>query len=100
MMGNTMTVPRRQRKFLGGATIRGVRRSGIGLAGVVVALCGLLASGMAVGGTDVSRNGTPPGWTDANTGLAISGFDPVAYFTEGAALPGKGDLEQEVGGVV
>jgi hypothetical protein len=35
---------------------------------------------------------------DLNSGLAISGFDPVAYFTDGAALPGKGALEQVVAG--
>ncbi len=31
--------------------------------------------------------------TDRYSGLAISGFDPVAYFTEAAARPGRGDLE-------
>ena len=36
---------------------------------------------------------------DPNSGLAISGFDPVAYFTDGAALQGKGALEQVVAGV-
>jgi hypothetical protein len=37
---------------------------------------------------------------DRHSGLAISGFDPVAYFTDAKALPGKGELEQEVGGVI
>ncbi len=37
---------------------------------------------------------------DPNSGLAISGFDPVAYFTDGAALPGKGEFEQSFGGTV
>jgi hypothetical protein len=27
------------------------------------------------------------------TGLALSGYDPVAYFTEGRAVPGRPDLE-------
>jgi len=35
---------------------------------------------------------------DRFSGLAISGFDPVAYFTDGAALPGKGAFEQVVAG--
>ena len=35
---------------------------------------------------------------DPNSGLAISGFDPVAYFTDGAPLPGKGAFEQVVAG--
>jgi hypothetical protein len=35
---------------------------------------------------------------DPISGLAISGFDPVAYFTDGAALSGKGAFEQVVAG--
>jgi len=35
---------------------------------------------------------------DPNSGLAISGFDPVAYFTDGAALAGKSAFEQVVAG--
>ena len=31
--------------------------------------------------------------TDPLTGIAISGFDPVSYFTEGAPLPGRPDFE-------
>jgi hypothetical protein len=37
---------------------------------------------------------------DRNSGLAISGFDPVTYFTDAQALPGKGEFEQEVAGTV
>ena len=37
---------------------------------------------------------------DRNSGLAISGFDPVAYFTDAQALRGKDELEQAVAGVV
>jgi hypothetical protein len=37
---------------------------------------------------------------DPNSGLAISGFDPVAYFTDGAPLQGKGELEQSFAGTV
>jgi hypothetical protein len=35
-----------------------------------------------------------------NTGLAISGFDPVAYFTEGKALFGRPELELNLDGAV
>ena len=35
---------------------------------------------------------------DWHTGLAISGFDPVAYFTDSAAVPGKADYEYGSGG--
>jgi hypothetical protein len=37
---------------------------------------------------------------DHNSGLAISGFDPVAYFTDAQALPGKGEFEQVLAGAV
>ena len=35
-----------------------------------------------------------------NTGLAISGFDPVAYFTDGKPKFGRPELELRVDGVV
>jgi YHS domain-containing protein len=35
---------------------------------------------------------------DARTGLAINGFDPVAYFVEGVPLPGRGDHEYTFAG--
>ena len=37
---------------------------------------------------------------DRFTGLAIDGMDPVAYFTEGRAVPGRADLEASVAGAV
>jgi hypothetical protein len=37
---------------------------------------------------------------DHNSGLAINGFDPVAYFTDARPLPGKGEFEQTVAGAV
>ena len=35
-----------------------------------------------------------------NTGLAISGFDPVAYFTEGKPVFGRPDLELTLAGAI
>jgi hypothetical protein len=37
---------------------------------------------------------------DRHTGIAIGGYDPVAYFTDGAAIPGKGPFEANVAGAV
>ncbi len=37
---------------------------------------------------------------NVNTGLAISGFDPVAYFTEGGPKLGRPDMELSQGGAV
>ena len=36
---------------------------------------------------------------DRHTGLAISGFDPVAYFTDAAARAGRPEYEHHVAGV-
>ncbi len=38
--------------------------------------------------------------TDAKTGLAINGFDPVAYFTEAAPQPGRADMEYRMSGAI
>ncbi len=37
---------------------------------------------------------------DRNSGLAIHGFDPVAYFVEGAPTLGRGEFEYRHAGVV
>jgi hypothetical protein len=38
--------------------------------------------------------------TDRHTGLAMDGYDPVAYFSEGTATPGLPDFEHRFSGVV
>jgi YHS domain-containing protein len=37
---------------------------------------------------------------DWHTGLAIGGYDPVAYFTDGKQMPGSADFEFRYGGAV
>jgi len=37
---------------------------------------------------------------DPNRGLALNGFDPVAYFTDGKALTGRTDMEVTFAGAV
>ena len=37
---------------------------------------------------------------DRFSGLAISGFDPIAYFTDGAPLSGRGEFELRHAGAV
>ncbi len=37
---------------------------------------------------------------DRNTGLAIGGYDPVAYFTDGSAIAGQEAFEVSLGGAV
>ena len=37
---------------------------------------------------------------DLHTGLAIAGFDPVAYFVEASPVLGKGDFEYALAGAV
>jgi hypothetical protein len=37
---------------------------------------------------------------DRHTGIALGGFDPVAYFVDADAMRGKGELEHSFAGVV
>ena len=37
---------------------------------------------------------------DRHTGLAIDGYDPVAFYTDGKPLPGSPDFELQYGGAV
>ena len=82
-----MTAARQQRKL---APLRPGPRLGVALATAVSV--GLALAG-AIGAVTSEQIVTDP-----NSGLAISGFDPVAYFTDGAPLPGKGAFEQVVAG--
>jgi hypothetical protein len=82
-----MTAARQQRKPLGDA--RGLWLT----AGLLLAFA-MPAPAASV----IADNG--PVEVNAYTGLAISGFDPVAYFTEGRALVGKGEFEQSFAGAV
>jgi hypothetical protein len=87
MMGNTMTAARQQRKrhTCGPRTWR--------------VLAAVLAAGLGLAGP-IGAATTERVVVDRNSGLAISGFDPVAYFTDARALPGKDEFEQVVAGAV
>jgi hypothetical protein len=82
MIGNTMTAARRRRKF---SAWRGA---------FLVAVAITLAAPAAPAAT------TEQLVVDRNSGLAISGFDPVAYFIDGASLLGKQDIEHRFAGAV
>jgi len=59
--------------------------------------------GLAAGGgicAPPARAANDPIVVNPNTGLAISGFDPVAYFTDRKPTFGRPDLELRVEGVV
>jgi YHS domain-containing protein len=66
----------------------------ISLAFAVALGCGLFAPWTLKAATDLQLAVNP------DTGLAISGFDPVAYFTEGKAMFGKPDIELNKNGTV
>lgn len=53
-----------------------------------------IVAGAAAGGAATERI-----VGDWRTGLALYGFDPVAYFVESRALPGRADLEYSHGGM-
>jgi hypothetical protein len=95
MMGNTMTAARRQRKLHSCGRTGWCPKTGVVLAlTLAVVLGGLSLAGPIEAAT------TERIVVDRNSGLAISGFDPVAYFTDAKALPGKGEFEQVVADVV
>ena len=87
IIGKTMTTPRRQRKL---------RLVGLGT--------GLLAAAAAIGGlaapAAIRAATTELIVVDRSSGIAIGGFDPVAYFIDGVAMPGKGDFEASFAGAV
>jgi len=68
-----------------------------------LALALWIGLGLAAGG-GISVSAAPAGGApvvvDPNTGLAISGFDPVAYFTDRKPMFGRPELELRVNGVV
>jgi len=61
-------------------------------------MCVFMVTAGWLGGTAMSAT-TEMIVTDRNSGLAIYGFDPVAYFTDRAPLSGREDLEFRHGGV-
>jgi len=86
MIGKTMTAPRRQRKFCPPLSRRNL-------------LAALSAVGVQASALGAYAATTEQIVVDGRTGLAISGFDPVAYFADGAAKPGRDVFEQTFAGV-
>jgi hypothetical protein len=66
---------------------------------ITFAVLGLLFEPL-VGGRPVAAATTELIITDRNSGLAIYGFDPVAYFVDGAPSQGRGEFEYRHAGVV
>lgn len=87
MIGKTMTAPRR-RQNLCFPLLRGAVR-----AATLVTLLGSAAPAIQAATTEQIV-------TDRYSGLAINGFDPVAYFIDGRATPGKDPYEHVFAGVV
>jgi hypothetical protein len=58
------------------------------------------ALGIICGFAEIAAGGAATEWVVVNrhTGLAIDGFDPVAYFVDGVPKPGGADLELPFGG--
>jgi hypothetical protein len=79
-----MTAARRKRKQY---------RAGLAaLAAVLVALSGSPPASIAATTEQIV--------VDWHTGLAIGGYDPVAFFTDGKSIPGSADFELRYGGAI
>jgi hypothetical protein len=86
MIGNTMSARRRHGK-------RTLER-------LLVALAALAWFGGAIVLAPIAAATTELVVVDRNTGLAIGGFDPVAYFTNGTPTLGDGDHEFGYAGAI
>jgi hypothetical protein len=60
---------------------------------VLVCLAGVPLAGLAGGITERIV-------VDRHTGLAIDGYDPVAFYTDGKPMPGNPDFELPYGGAI
>lgn len=80
-----MTAARQQRKET---------RAPIAVFALILTLLGGYVLGAAAGGM------TERIVVDRHTGLAIAGYDPVAFYTDGAPRPGSPDFELHYGGAV
>jgi hypothetical protein len=89
MIGNTMAAPRHARKAVLGHSLLALATAAGCFAALVFAFA--LPSGAST---------TEYVVVDRNSGLAINGFDPIAYFTNRAALLGKGQYEHRHAGAV
>ncbi len=87
MIGKTMTAPRHQRKLCLPLSCGVIR------AAVLAAILGSSIPAIRAATTERIV-------TERYSGLAISGFDPVAYFIDGTATPGKDAYEHAFAGVV
>lgn len=67
---------------------------------VPVLALGLALVGVGLGLLPAGQLAAAPVEVNTQTGLAISGFDPVAYFTEGKPLQGKAGLELRLNGAI
>jgi hypothetical protein len=85
MIDNTMTAARHRRK-LGPIWLALRLAGGTALASLLPATIGAATTEYVV--------------VDRHTGLAIGGFDPVAYFINGAPTAGRGEFEYRREGVV
>jgi YHS domain-containing protein len=80
-----MTAARQQRKG---------RRAPIAVFALVLSLLAGASLGAAADGI------TERIVVDRHTGLAIDGYDPVAFYTDGKPVPGSPDFELQYGGAV
>ena len=69
----------------------------IALVGIFLATA-LVAEGVTVGAQTSSGKSLPPVFTGLVKGVAVGGYDPVAYFVEGKPVAGRSDLTLEHAG--
>jgi hypothetical protein len=78
------------------AVQRHAQKAAFGRAASAAALVGLMLASVA----PIIAATTEQVVVDRNSGLAIHGFDPIAYFTDGAPSVGRGEFEYRHAGAV
>ena len=92
MIDKTMTAPRRRRKLCPVLSRRGFFAAAAELSVVATGVLTSIIPATQAATTEQIVN-------DRHTGLAIHGFDPVAYFVGGTAALGNDEFEHTFGGV-
>jgi hypothetical protein len=81
-----MTAPRRRQKATAFLTL------------VWTAAVAVLVAGLPAGPARAGMSSTEQVVMELHSGLAISGYDPVGYFTEGTATEGRAEYEYSLAG--
>jgi YHS domain-containing protein len=71
-----------------------LKQKGNRIIAIIAILSGTMLAGCKASPSTIAGTGVEPFFKSAQ-GLALKGYDPVAYFTEGKPIEGRGEFEAE-----